>query len=165
MPAPLLLLILARTRQFSKLIATNLNAPMTESPPNPRRLFLKAGLASLGACALWLMNSLAKRAEVSPENAETIVTVPLTVGNGIRFYDRAIVISGGEPLAVFSSTCPHLGCRINRAEGSEIVCPCHGSRFNTRGEVLRGPARHGLQPLRFELDQTGAKLRITLNNE
>ncbi|HEV2484604.1 MAG TPA: Rieske (2Fe-2S) protein [Terracidiphilus sp.] len=135
---------------------------MTVSRPNPRRLFLKAALAPLAASAAWLMNSLAKRAGVLPENAETTLTVPLTAGNGVRFYDRAIVIFGGEQLAVFSSTCPHLGCRINRTEGSEIVCPCHGSRFNTRGEVLRGPARRGLQPLRFELDQTGAALRITL---
>lgn len=138
---------------------------MTVSGPNPRRLFLRAGLASLGALALWLMNSLAKRTGELPENAESLLTVPLAAGNGIRFYDRAIVISGGERLAVFSSTCPHLGCRINRAEGSEIVCPCHGSRFNARGEVLRGPARRGLQPLRFELDQAGAALRITLKNE
>jgi Rieske Fe-S protein len=135
---------------------------MTVSGPNSRRLFLKASLAALGAGALWLMNSLTKRAGVLPENAEAIVTIPLPAGNGIRFYDRAIVISGSERLAVLSSTCPHLGCRINRAEGSEIVCSCHGSRFNTRGEVLRGPARRGLQPLRFELDQTRATLRITL---
>jgi cytochrome b6-f complex iron-sulfur subunit len=138
---------------------------MTVSGPNPRRLFLRAGLASMGALALWLMNSLAKRTGVLPEGAESLLTVPLAAGKGILFYDRAIVISGGERLAVFSSTCPHLGCRINRAEGIEIVCPCHGSRFNVRGEVLRGPARRSLQPLRFELDQTGAKLRITLNNE
>jgi cytochrome b6-f complex iron-sulfur subunit len=138
---------------------------MTASAPNPRRFFLKAALASLGAGALWLMNSLAKRTEVLPENAEAILTVALTPGNGTRFYDRAIVISEAERLSVFSSTCPHLGCRINRVEGNEIVCPCHGSRFNTRGEVLRGPARRGLQPLRFQLDQTAATLRITVENE
>jgi Rieske Fe-S protein len=135
---------------------------MTESPSNPRRLFLKTGFASLGAFALWLMSSLARRAAVIPENAETTVTIPLPAGTGIRFYDRAIVVSGDEQLAVFSSTCPHLGCRINRAEGSEIVCPCHGSRFSARGEVLHGPARRGLQPLQFELDRTRATLRITL---
>ena len=136
---------------------------MTESPSNPRRLFLKTGFASLGAFALWLMRSLARRAAVIPENAETTVTIPLPAGTGIWFYERAIVVSAGEKHAVFSSTCPHLGCRINRSEGSEIVCPCHGSRFNNRGEVLRGPARRGLQPLQFELDRIRAMLRITLD--
>jgi len=138
---------------------------MTVSGPNPRRIFLKTGLVSLGAFAFWLMNSLAKRTEELPESAENLLTVPLAAGNGIRFYDRAIVISDEERFAVFSSTCPHLGCRINRAEGNEIVCPCHGSRFNARGEVLHGPARRGLRPLQFELDSTKAKLHITLNNE
>ncbi len=135
---------------------------MTESLSIPRRLFLKTGFAFLGAFALWLMNSLTRRAAVIPENAETTVTLPLPAAAGIWFYDRAIVVSAGEQLAVFSSTCPHLGCRINRAEGSEIVCPCHGSRFSNRGEVLHGPARRGLQPLQFELDRTRATLRITL---
>lgn len=135
---------------------------MAESLANPRRIFLKAGIASLGACALWLMNSLARRAALIPENSETTMAIPLLAGAGIRFYDQAIVVSEGEELAVFSSTCPHLGCRINRSEGAEIVCPCHGSRFNAHGEVLHGPAQRGLNPLQFEVDKTSAKLRIKL---
>lgn len=107
------------------------------------------------------MNSLAKRAERLPENAESIVTVPLPTGNGIRFYDRAIVVSEAEQFTVFSSTCPHLGCRINRSEGDEIVCPCHGSRFTCRGDLLHGPAGRGLQPLPFEVDRDRALLHIT----
>jgi hypothetical protein len=34
-----------------------------------------------------------------------------------------------------------------------------------RGEVLHGPAGRNLHPLGFEIDQAGAVLRITLNNE
>ncbi|MEZ5205428.1 MAG: FAD-dependent oxidoreductase [Acidimicrobiales bacterium] len=38
-------------------------------------------------------------------------------------------------------TCTHLGCRLvsNAAEAS-WDCPCHGSRFDTDGAVLEGPA-------------------------
>jgi Rieske Fe-S protein len=127
-----------------------------------RRFFLKAALASLAAPALWLMDGLAKRAGMLPENAEFTVTVPLSVGNGIRFYDRIVVISSADGVAAFSSSCPHLGCRINRAEGAELVCPCHGSRFNARGEVVHGPATRNLQPLPFVLDRAGAVLHVTL---
>ncbi len=137
---------------------------MTDRPPEqqPRRLFLKTALALVYAPVLWLMNSLAKRAETLPENAEATLTVPLPAGNGIRFYDRAIVVAAENGVAVFSSACPHLGCRINRTEGGELVCPCHGSRFNSRGDVLRGPAARSLQPLKFDLDRAGAVLRIAL---
>ncbi len=137
---------------------------MADTPPNqqPRRLFLKTLVVLFSAPALWLMNSLARRAEMLPENAETTLTVPLPAESGIRFYDRVIVVAGENAVAVFSSACPHLGCRINRAEGGELVCPCHGSRFNTRGEVVRGPAARGLQPLKFERDRAGAVLRIAL---
>jgi cytochrome b6-f complex iron-sulfur subunit len=135
---------------------------MTESFSNPRRLFLKTWFALLCAIAFWLMSSLARRTAAVPENAEAMVTIPLPAGTGFRFYDKVIVVFGFGKLAVFSSTCPHLGCRINRAEGSEIVCPCHGSRFNVQGEVLRGPAKRGLQPLQFELDRSQGTLRVRL---
>lgn len=141
-----------------------LNVQMPFSGPNMRRLILKTAPALLVAPALWLMDSLAKRAGVLPENAETLLTIPIAADAGIRFYDRVIVITSAEGTAVLSSVCPHLGCRINRVEDSELVCPCHGSRFNARGEVMHGPAGRNLQPLRFELDQAAAVLHVTLGN-
>ena len=37
--------------------------------------------------------------------------------------------------------CTHLGCRLQHdAERGELACPCHGSRFDLSGAVLKGPA-------------------------
>ena len=63
----------------------------------------------------------------------------------------AIINQGLHKLAVYrdhtgalhavSAVCPHLGCVVhfNSAERS-WDCPCHGSRFDTAGKVLHGPA-------------------------
>lgn len=49
---------------------------------------------------------------------------------------------------ILSPICPHMGCTVhwNKAEKS-WDCPCHGSRFDTYGNVIEGPAFHGLKPM------------------
>jgi glycine/D-amino acid oxidase-like deaminating enzyme/nitrite reductase/ring-hydroxylating ferredoxin subunit len=44
-----------------------------------------------------------------------------------------------------SAVCPHLGCIVqwNPAESS-WDCPCHGSRFNSEGQPINGPANSEL---------------------
>lgn len=46
----------------------------------------------------------------------------------------------------FSAHCTHLKCTLeyNEAESS-FDCPCHGSRFSMKGEVLDGPAKEPLE--------------------
>jgi cytochrome b6-f complex iron-sulfur subunit len=46
-------------------------------------------------------------------------------------------------LGAFSTRCTHLGCVVRRtADG--FLCPCHGARYDSQGQVLTGPARRPL---------------------
>jgi Rieske Fe-S protein len=67
----------------------------------------------------------------------------------------ALMRRGATKLAVYrdregelhacSAVCPHLGCIVTW-NGTERTwdCPCHGSRFTPRGQVVNGPANTDL---------------------
>lgn len=57
---------------------------------------------------------------------------------------------------MFSSICPHLGCKFNYDKDShKFACPCHGSKFDgSTGAHTDGPAPRGLDPLPFR-EQAG----------
>jgi cytochrome b6-f complex iron-sulfur subunit len=48
--------------------------------------------------------------------------------------------------AVLSPICTHRGCTVD-VQGARLVCPCHGSTYDRRGNVLRGPAERPLARL------------------
>ncbi len=54
-----------------------------------------------------------------------------------------LLVRDGEQIFAIHDRCSHRGCSLSQGElqGEEIVCGCHGSRFDRRtGAVLGGPA-------------------------
>ena len=50
------------------------------------------------------------------------------------------VLDDGSMLALWTR-CTHLGCTVPwRTDEKQFHCPCHSSLFNTKGEVIGGPA-------------------------
>ncbi len=48
--------------------------------------------------------------------------------------------------------CTHLGCTVPwRGDEKQFHCPCHSSLFNTKGEVIGGPAPRPLDIFPIEL--------------
>lgn len=73
------------------------------------------------------------------------------VAEGIAPYPAVVM-----GFVMFSSICPHLGCRFNwDAALNKFACPCHGSQYTMYGEHVAGPAPRGLDPLPLE-EKSGA---------
>lgn len=101
------------------------------------------GAAALGA---GLTAAACSAAPAAPVPTGPVPAGDVPVGGATIFADRAVVVtqaSAGQ-FAAFSTACPHQGCNVNAVEGTEIVCPCHGSRFDLAGTVLTGPAETDL---------------------
>ncbi|MCC2645182.1 MAG: oxidoreductase [Burkholderiales bacterium] len=75
----------------------------------------------------------------------------------IKNGEGAVLRSGFSKIAVYkdekgevykcSAVCPHLGCIVQWNKGEKSWdCPCHGSRFDHKGQILNGPSA---KPLTF----------------
>jgi glycine/D-amino acid oxidase-like deaminating enzyme/nitrite reductase/ring-hydroxylating ferredoxin subunit len=81
------------------------------------------------------------------ERREAIEHLDAGEGVVLRSGVRPLAVSRDESgeLHVMSAVCPHMNCIVdwNAAENS-WDCPCHGSRFDSDGRVLDGPATEPL---------------------
>ncbi|WP_223066051.1 FAD-dependent oxidoreductase [Paenibacillus caui] len=58
---------------------------------------------------------------------------------------------GQGQLFLVDTTCMHMGCEVEWNAGERTWdCPCHGSRYNYKGEVIEGPATKPLTSLAQE---------------
>jgi nitrite reductase/ring-hydroxylating ferredoxin subunit len=82
-------------------------------------------------------------------------TAEVPVGGGIVLPDAQLVIT--QPTAGtflgFNITCTHTGTPVNQVDGTEIVCPNHGSRFSIEdGSALVGPASSPLASVELAVE-------------
>ncbi len=79
---------------------------------------------------------------------------------GVR---KPIIVIRAENNAfqVMSSKCPHLGCTVRwDDEQQNIVCPCHGSRFDDKGGLLKGPAKQALSQYKWSFGDLVLRIQI-----
>ena len=66
-----------------------------------------------------------------------------TVGTLVKVPQQPIAVkrTGASTFDAFSMICTHAGCQTSVTNaGQQFDCPCHGSRFDANGAVVRGPA-------------------------
>ena len=71
-----------------------------------------------------------------------------TVGNAalVQASGRQFLVArtAQDAFVALTATCTHEACTVTGFSGGNYVCPCHGSRYNTAGAVLSGPAPRSL---------------------
>lgn len=80
----------------------------------------------------------------------------------VQYNGGALLVAhtAQDTFTALTTICTHQGCTINSFAGQVYQCPCHGSQFNTSGQVVRGPAG---SPLRlFATQFASGQLTITL---
>ncbi|HHI79545.1 MAG TPA: ubiquinol-cytochrome c reductase iron-sulfur subunit [Planctomycetes bacterium] len=56
-----------------------------------------------------------------------------------------------DPIA-YLGTCSHLGCTVAWKDKSKLFeCPCHGGKYNAKGEVVDGPPPRPLTQLKTRI--------------
>ncbi len=86
---------------------------------------------------------------LSKPEGESVAAVKSGEGKILKLNGKRVAVSRDEEGKVTkrSAVCTHMGCivRWNQAE-STWDCPCHGSRFRPKGDVISGPAETPLAP-------------------
>ena len=80
-----------------------------------------------------------------PVGQAATFTIPSNSDPGIVLHLTA------NNFLAYDAVCPHAGCPVGYyAANNVMVCPCHGSQFDVNtGDVLNGPAPHGLTKLKI----------------
>jgi len=81
-------------------------------------------------------------------------TDEVPVGGGIVLFTERIVITQPERgrFEAFSAVCKHQGETVSTVADGTITCTVHGSQYDAAtGDVTRGPAAAGLDPIRIRV--------------
>ena len=81
---------------------------------------------------------------------------------GLSINGPVIIQKTNNQINLYSSKCTHLGCQINKIENNQIVCPCHGSRYNNEGIPVKGPSIKPLKKLDYYLDPVSNNFIVKL---
>jgi len=87
-----------------------------------------------------------------------------TVGGAAQVQSPAgsflVPRTGQDTFTAVTAICTHEACTITGLSGSTYVCPCHGSRFNSGGQVLNGPATVSLRTFVTSLSEDTLSIAV-----
>jgi len=134
-----------------------------------RRDFL--GLSAFWSCiAAWLFTGIGllkfPMPALLPDVASTfkigkVADIPIG-GHKVFEKEKVLVKRDENGIQAVSLICTHLGCVVSVHGKEGFDCPCHGSKFDEKGNVFAGPAPKGLNWLEVSQLPNG-KLAVNTN--
>ena len=132
------------------------------------------GLISITGTLISFLQSCAKSSPTEPNSGGNQQSGPVTLdlnqtankallnvggtlalgANSLDSQGILLVRASTSELRAFSRKCTHQGCTIGAFSSGISTCPCHGSKFNTNGGVVNGPASASLRQYSTQLDNT-----------
>lgn len=81
----------------------------------------------------------------------------IVVDLGESISPLIVTRSEGDAFYALDSRCTHAGCIVGSYSAAQgfIQCPCHGSRYDIQGRVIRGPADQNLTSYAVFSDPSG----------
>jgi Rieske Fe-S protein len=118
-----------------------------------RKAFLRLSVFTVTAGFVVLWQMLTSRQKQLSEEPVINRINEAKLGIGVFLFDKFIIVKSHNGLKVFSNRCTHAGCRINRETEGQLICACHGSKYDAAtGKVLQGPAGLSLPQIPFSTD-------------
>jgi len=128
-----------------------------ENLPQSRRKFIKTLTLLLASGAL-LVRYLTPRTSGQRRVLASAAAADVPPGGALVFRDeRVALLKDDSGFYALSLVCTHLGCTVIVSEDA-LSCPCHGSRFDSQGKVLKGPASRSLE--RFKVELHGDRVEV-----
>ena len=140
---------------------------MPEAVSQDRRTLLKViALWMFGAIGVFFAWGAAKFTFFSPGKARvrefsSDVLQKLEPDVPLHLHEPAVwLLKRPEgSVAALDDRCTHLGCRQKwNADRKLFECPCHGSEFDSEGNVQRGPATRPIE--KFKTIVEGERIRL-----
>ncbi|MDJ0508009.1 MAG: FAD-dependent oxidoreductase [Crocosphaera sp.] len=108
---------------------------------------------------------------VNYQQGNELINIPFTVTkNTILSNDYETYYGSGDRLflesdqKVIGLRCTHQGCTVQKQENGTFLCPCHGSLYNDKGRVLKGPAQQNLSLYKIVAKDNNSANLISENN-
>jgi Rieske Fe-S protein len=123
---------------------------------DPNRIKMIAGFSNFVREAADVAGHLIQKAIVPADKLEELADMAPGEARIVKYEGHTLGIYKNENGRIYAlnSACTHIKCEVswNNAEKT-WDCPCHGSRYSFRGEMLTAPARKDLATVEIRIEE------------